>query len=278
MNQTLTIEIVQSQWLEAILADPVTKTSLTKKENGYYNENGGFFPLADKVPDFRVHINHNEEEWKKGQDVYESWKSKQLLKAENDESIYSNEQITDAPMYQRLPLKGRVLDVGGNLGNIRKYISDNQEYCSLDPFAGLHKLADGKAMLFKYYPMHLPLNFVAGFAEFLPFKNDCFDTVNMRSCIDHFFDPMLALHEAKRVLKNNGTLIIGMTVKVNSFKNVLKESVRKVLNVFTNKFRDDHIWHPSRNEIIDLCKNCGFEIEDEIWQSENVWYVSFRKK
>lgn len=260
------------------MADPVSKSSLIKKANGYYAEDGAFYPLIDNVPDFRVHVNQQEEEWKKGQDAYEGWKLKQLLKAENNEELYPNEQKFDAPMYEKLQLEGRVLDVGGSLGNIRKYMNENQEFCSLDPFAGVYKLAEGKKLLFKHYPMHLPLNFVAGFAEFLPFKPESFDTVNMRSCIDHFFDPEGALKEANRVLTGNGKLIIGMTVKVNTVKNLIKETVRSILNIFTNRFRDDHIWHPTKNEIILLCKQCGFESEDEIWQSKNVWYGSFRKK
>ena len=278
MNRKLFVEIVQSPWLEAILADPVSKTILIKKGNSYHSENGAVYEIKDKVPDFRVHVNQQEEEWEKGQQVYECWKQKQFEIAENNIDQYLQEQKRDAPMYEKLVLEGRVLDVGGSLGNIRKYMTENQEFCSLDPFAGVHKLAEGKANLFKHYPLHLPLNFVAGFAEFLPFSASSFDTVNMRSCIDHFFDAEQALHEATRVLKNNGKLIIGMTVKVKSIKNTIKESARKVLNVFTNRFRDEHIWHPTKNEMVSLCKKCGFEQEDEIWQNENVWYASFRKK
>jgi ubiquinone/menaquinone biosynthesis C-methylase UbiE len=154
---------------------------------------------------------------------------------------------------------------------------DNQEFCSVDPFIDVYKLAEGRSNLFKNYPLHLPLNFVAGYAEFLPFRSSTFNTVNMRSCIDHFFNPELSLLETYRVLKDNGKLIIGMTVDVNSMKNFLKETGRKILNLFTKRFQDKHIWHPSRYELIAMCKKCGFDLEDEIWQNENVWYASFRK-
>lgn len=277
MEANLTVEIVQSNWLEEILADPISKTTLKKNSDIYYSENGFSYKIKNRVPDFRIRLNQFDNEWQKGQDVYEQWMLKYLNNAENDNNYYPEEQKRDAPMYQKLVLEGRVLDVGGSLGYIRKYMTENQEYCSVDPFIDLHKLAEGKKNLFKNYLSDQQLNFVAGYAEFLPFGTSTFQTVNMRSCIDHFCNPELSLLEANRVLKENGKLIIGMTVKVNSTKNIIKEAARKILNLFTKKFQDKHIWHPSRNELITMCSKCGFDLEDEIWQNENVWYASFRK-
>jgi ubiquinone/menaquinone biosynthesis C-methylase UbiE len=280
MSDNLSIKIVQSPWLEAILTDPVSKAPLIKKDNSYCSQDGNVFNvyyIKETVPDFRVHINQQEEEWHKGQDAYESWMNKYLDNAEKNSQYYPDEKKRDEPMYKRLALEGRVLDVGGNLGAIRQYMAQEQEYCSVDPFINVYKLAAGRKKFFASYPMHLPLNFVAGFAEFLPFKSCSFNTVNMRSCIDHFFSPEDSLLEAHRVLDSNGKLIIGMTVKVKSVKNFLKETARCILNVFTDRYRDDHIWHPSKDEIVELCCKCGFKAEDEIWQNENVWYGSFRK-
>lgn len=277
MESKLTVEIVQSGWLEEILTDPISKTKLKRNSDGYYSPNGFSYSIKDKVPDFRIRLNQFDNEWQKGQDVFEQWMVKYLDNAESNSNYYPEEQKRDAPMYKKLVLEGRVLDVGGGLGNIRKYIVEGQEYCSVDPFINVYKLAAGRNNLFKNYPAEQPLNFVAGYAEFLPFEVSCFQTVNMRSCIDHFFNPELSLLEANRVLQENGKLIIGMTVKVTSIKNIAKEIARKILSLFTKRFQDKHIWHPSRNELITMCKKCGFDLEDEIWQNENVWYASFRK-
>lgn len=277
MKSKLFVEIVQSDWLEEILIDPISKTKLTRSNEGYYSERGFSYSIKNKIPDFRIRLNQFDNEWQKGQDVYEQWMLKYLNKAENDTDYYPEEQKRDAPMYKKLVLEGRVLDVGGSLGNIRKYMMQNQEYCSIDPFIDVYKLAEGRNNLFKNYPTEQPINFVAGYAEFLPFETSTFQTVNMRSCIDHFFNPELSLLETYRVLKDNGKLIIGMTVKVNSTKNIIKEAARRILNLFTKRFEDKHIWHPSKNELVTMCKKCGFELEDEIWQNENVWYASFRK-
>lgn len=277
MESTLAIQVVQADWLEAILADPISKARLKKSGNSYYSENGFSYAIKDRVPDFRIRLNQFETEWQKGQDHYEQSMVRYLERAEQDSNMYTDEQKRDAPVYEKLPLEGRVLDVGGNLGAIRKYMQEDQEFCSVDPFINVYKLATGRTNLFKYYPMHLSLNFVGGFAEFLPFTPASFETVNMRSCIDHFFNPELSLLEANRVLKENGKLIIGMTVKVSNAGNLVKETARKVLNLFTDKFQDKHIWHPSQRELTEMCNRCGFKLEDEFWQSENVWYAAFRK-
>jgi hypothetical protein len=95
MNKNLSIQIVQSPWLEAILADPVSKTPLIKKDNSYCSQDGNVhnvYYIKETVPDFRVHINQQEEEWKKGQDVYENWKLKYLLNAEKNSGFYPEEQ------------------------------------------------------------------------------------------------------------------------------------------------------------------------------------------
>lgn len=131
--------------------------------------------------------------------------------------------------------------------------------------------------IFDHYPLLTSLNFIEGYAEFLPFKSIVFDAANMRSCINHFFNPELSLLEANRVLSINGNQIIGMTFEIRSFKFILKESLRAVSGVFTKKYLDHHICHPIRESVIAMCKTCDFELEDEAWQSENIWYSSFRK-
>lgn len=50
-------------------------------------------------------------------------------------------------------------------------------------------------------------------AEHLPYKDMRFDFVSMAFCISYFEDLSVALTEAKRVLKNGGSLIIGFIDK-----------------------------------------------------------------
>ena len=65
----------------------------------------------------------------------------------------------------------------------------------------------------KAYPCLIePCNFLLAQAERLPFKNNSFDWVHMRSVLDHLEDPYVALKEAYRVLEPGGSLLIGLTV------------------------------------------------------------------
>lgn len=265
-------------WLKNILVDPISKQKISKNGVFWSSSSGFMYNEHNGIPDLRIRFTQTEKDWKKGQDFFEKWmKANYLSKGESDDSFYKNEILRDAPMYKQLVLDGRVLDVGGQMGHVRKFMNLNQEYCSIDPFITVPFLVKGCKNLFKNYPYHIPLNFVGGFAEFLPFKDACFDTVNMRSCIDHFFSPEVALLEAYRVLRPGGKLIIGMTVEKSGVKDKLKNQLRNVLGLFNNSFKDHHIWHPTYKGLIDLCSSKNFSLKKEIWQTSSIIYTEFRK-
>ncbi|MFH1563960.1 MAG: class I SAM-dependent methyltransferase [Nitrospirota bacterium] len=48
------------------------------------------------------------------------------------------------------------------------------------------------------------------FGEYLPFKNERFDTVLMLACLNHIKNQQLAIEESYRVLKPEGRIIISM--------------------------------------------------------------------
>ncbi|MBN2260325.1 MAG: class I SAM-dependent methyltransferase [Clostridiales bacterium] len=49
-------------------------------------------------------------------------------------------------------------------------------------------------------------NFVIAEAHYLPFKNNVFDKIHASHCLEHFESPYKFFREAKRVLKEGGTL------------------------------------------------------------------------
>jgi SAM-dependent methyltransferase len=275
LNVALTID----PWVQEILVDPISKkpfSSLEPKE--FKSEIGICYHFEADVPDFRVGMRKVSNTWAEGQAEYEVFLNKYLDNGESDPNFYQQEQKTDAPMYAKLPLLGRVLDVGGGFGSIRKYISAEQQYISIDPSVGIQNRAANRPRLFAAYPMSIPLNLVWGFAEFLPFTDDSFDTINMRSCIDHFANPEQALLEAYRVLRHEGRLIVGMSVESKSLKGTIKNTVKDLRGLLLPQFKDHHIWHPTYDGLVSLCDACGFSLEDYIWQSEEVVYCSFKRK
>jgi ubiquinone/menaquinone biosynthesis C-methylase UbiE len=49
-------------------------------------------------------------------------------------------------------------------------------------------------------------NFVIAEAHYLPFKNDAFDKVHAKHCLEHFENPLKFFKDVKRVLKKGGKL------------------------------------------------------------------------
>jgi len=278
-QEKLEVPVVISEWLKCLLVDPLSKRPFTHQSEVGLQASCGFkYQYKNGVPDLRVRLAGSADEWLEGQLAFESWLDQYFDQGEAHTDFYENEQALDAPVYEALKLYGRVLDVGGHLGHIRKYMEPNQEYCSLDPFVGVHLRASNRSNLFASYPLSTPINFVGGYAEFLPFQDGSFDTINMRSCIDHFFNPEIALLEAFRVLKEEGQLVIGLTLEGRTLKSRMKEFVRPVVSVFMPRYRDHHIWHPTYENLINLCDVCGFDLKNEVWQTPDILYASFTRR
>jgi ubiquinone/menaquinone biosynthesis C-methylase UbiE len=275
----LNVALTLDSWVKEILVDPISKKPFTSSEAEKFNTEIGIqYHFEAGVPDFRVGMRKVSKDWAEGQAEYEKFLDKYLDNGEADPNFYKQEQQVDAPMYERLPLLGRTIDVGGGLGAVRQYMTAGQEYISIDPAVGIHQRAANRPRFFDAYPMLVPLNLVWGFAEFLPFKDDSFDTVNMRSCIDHFANPEQALLEAYRILRQEGRLIVGISVENKNIKGKIKNTIKDLRGFLLPQFKDHHIWHPTYDGLVSLCDGCGFSLVDYIWQNEEVVYCSFMRK
>jgi len=99
---------------------------------------------------------------------------------------------------------------------VRKIIINNTNGYVLDLGCGDKPFLPDIRNQIKYYvgadhPDTLHLNIkveVYCIADCLPFKNNSFDTVLLTQVIEHLENPLLALNEIQRILKQNGTLII----------------------------------------------------------------------
>jgi ubiquinone/menaquinone biosynthesis C-methylase UbiE len=173
----------------------------------------------------------------------------------------------------------------GGVGTVREFIEESDHFISIDPYVNapsdIHP-----ARKEAYTCLTKPLNFIAANAEFLPFVQESFDWVHMRSMLDHVQVPDLALLEARRVLKQNGQLLIGISVEGGKSgklgaTEVAKEAVKKSLEIIgVDRWKDHHIWHPTYPALKKLIKDNGFTIVEEYWQpafKDNVCYVLARK-
>jgi ubiquinone/menaquinone biosynthesis C-methylase UbiE len=233
----------------------------------------------------------------KEKDNYEHY----LREIDSVKEIYTEEFI----------LSGKILDVGGHQGRLRYYLDEStqNELIITDPYPEVFSDLDQQPNLLKAFPqLKNPVTFIASFAEHLPLNNLQFDWVHMRSVLDHFYDPYLAIKEAYRVLKPGGKILIGLSIKEGELygqavipkktmieklfekirtgqfdtlgKVLLLQIKRRISRQNYRVKKDDHLFEWSYNNLVDLLKQSNFEKEKEHWQKPpytNVIYISAKK-
>jgi|SRR5882672_899130 len=219
--------------------------------------------------------------WRKGQDSYEKAFSSYSTTL-TDKQLHSVDEET-REIYDQINLSGRVLDVGGGYGMAGVQARVHPEnYISIDPMVCLWNQLDLHRPFANHYKTAANFVRIPGVAERLPFVNGLFDTVHMRSCIDHFADPLAALIEARRVLKDSGKLVIGIAlehaVKLTGYR--FKDGVKKLVKCsligeIYERFFDPHMFHPTEKGMKELLINGGFRVNKIVWQSGyfNVIYI-----
>jgi SAM-dependent methyltransferase len=189
---------------------------------------------------------------------------------ENSINGYLDEIEYDRVVYEYFNLSGSVLDVGGGVGTLREFLDPSVNFLSVDPHINcFSEIPVGK--IDAYSCLKVDCNFVAGMAEFLPIATQSFEWVHMRSMLDHVQVPDLALIEARRVLKGNGRLLVGMLVDGGksgrmSFGERFRELAKSLLSLFLKRFNDHHVWHPTYIGLVKLLEDNGFEVSREFWQ------------
>lgn len=95
---------------------------------------------------------------------------------------------------------GRVLDVGCGCLPRPGYMCEDITWVGVDPCPG---------------DVPRQFEFHTGFAESLPFPDSTFDGVFFGTSLDHLLDPTRGIHEAARVLKTTGKLLIWYSPRVD---------------------------------------------------------------
>lgn len=281
--------MILENWFRDILVDPLGKEPLSEVDGHLEAAYGRRYPVVDGICDLRVLNNEttaDQKLWREGQIAYTRMHRDEIPR---DAQIdYAAEIDSVRAVYQAIPLEGRVLDVGGHQGRLRAFIQPGQDYAGCDPFLEVFDGIAQQPNLLRAFPfLQQPINFVCCDAELLPFRSQSFQTVHMRSVIDHFLSPELALNEAYRVLVPGGKLIIGLYVEGGKLGREsgltgAKEAVKRLMSsVGIEAYKDHHIWHPTAQELLDLAADCGFAAEKTHWQEgtgDMVVYVGFRKQ
>jgi SAM-dependent methyltransferase len=281
------------EWVKKIIVDPLSKEKMLGFEDHYLTSYGKKYPLIDNcIYDFKIFqkeafFSKALSLWGHGQEEFEEEFDNQRvnLKLMDSKRDYKLMNRRDGIVYQNIPILGSCLDVGGYQGRIREYMDKDQKYLSIDPMLRVFDGIEKQLNLLKHYTcLNKKVNFLSGYGEYLPIKSNSFDTVHMRSCLDHMFLPELAILEAFRVLKDNGQIIIGVYVEGGKFglkPNFIKKRIKQILAMMNiEKYIDHHMWHPTYSELCKLLEISGFSIEKTHWQEgfdNTVCYVKALK-
>lgn len=272
----------------------------------------------ERVFDFRIHrptycIPTIMAKWADAQEEYKKYHSG--WRSIDNLTVYLDEIDSVKEIYtEEYSIEGKVLDVGGGQGRLRHFLKNKDVplYVSVDPYLEVFQDLESQPNLLKAYPcLREPCNFLSCYAENLPFNKNTFDWVHMRSVLDHFQDPYVALKEAYRVLKFNGTLLIGLTVRSgesslktdNNYNNasqsvstiskvkrkfrqggltsLAKGVVKRVMKKGEKNIPDDHMFRWTEGDLIDLIRTTGFKVIKEHWQKPPFTmciYLSVKKK
>lgn len=260
----------------------------------------------EEIYDFRISIPEycipaNNVSWAEMQQDYERYHDARI--SNDDYAMYLEEINSVTEIYTKeFHLQGKILDVGGYHGTTRYFLNKSEVdlYISVDPFISIFSGIEHKVNFLKAFPcINDPCNFLSCTAEYLPFKHRTFDWVHMRSVLDHFENPFLALNEAYRVLKTGGKILMGHSVWGGKSKFTLEQLNTKppkvtVTDRIVNRFKadgmggllkavknnigglqeakqekthaDHHTFCWTYDNTIDLLKRTGFKIEKEHWQ------------
>lgn len=287
---------------QEFLVCPISKQPMERLGDDYRAPCGFTYPNGD----FRVNLDFTSH-WAAEQSEYEKWLAEWRQDAES--SAARREEIDAAfdDVYSQISLDGLVLDVAGDIGTVVTQAGiDPERYVSLDTmrvdFADIERAYPNYAA---HYRRSRDVCFIQGSAEYLPVKDGYFDTVHLRGCLDHFTGPHLALLEAFRVLRPGGKVVVGVTLEgayekdvgawgpssAPRLQSVLRAGVAK-LKEYPHVFgplsrlkwrlqgvQDHHLFHPTRESLLDLLRRSGFTVQTEVWQKayHNVLYVEARR-
>ncbi len=188
-------------------------------------------------------------------------------------------------------LTGSVLDVGGGWGLFRRWWqrSPGDHFIVHDP--ALERFLGGAPSLYRELygeALKLPMTFVVGFGEELPYKDESFKEFICAAALDHTMQPERVLAEGYRCLKPGGRVLIILHLEgVAGTEQTLKRSFgRRLLRALRHPFKtirrifqgppqDHHMHHFTVDGVLNLLKAAGFTELEHRPYGENSGAVSF---
>jgi len=138
----------------------------------------------------------------------------------------------------------KVLDVGCGTGNVLMKLSSNEELKLYGVDISESMIKTAKKNLGNKAELKV------GDSEYMPWEDNSFDVIVCNASFHHYPNPEKALSEMKRMLKSDGTLIIGdPTAPV---------IIRQLINLNCKRSNKGDYRLYSKREIEELLIKCGF--------------------
>jgi 2-polyprenyl-3-methyl-5-hydroxy-6-metoxy-1,4-benzoquinol methylase len=201
----------------------------------------------------------------------------QALYAQEIEVLFRNKKTWEGWRYQErfaevikfvqryVPKKSKIIDVGTCQGNFSVRLA-SEGYITLGLDFKPIFLEYARWKLKKEKPKGMEnVNFIVGTASNLPIPSKAFDCVLFLEIVEHLSEPEKALHEVRRILRDDGLLVLS-TVKrfwfiasSRSFKEFKERRMRGEIRIDTI-FGDEHLFEPKEEELVNLLSSCGFHV------------------
>jgi ubiquinone/menaquinone biosynthesis C-methylase UbiE len=110
-----------------------------------------------------------------------------------------------------------------------------------------------KALLPKNVAKGKAFKLVRGQAEKLPLKDSSADFVLVKEVLDHCYDPLKVVAEARRVLRPGGLLVITLTNDHAWYKRLLPSLARRI-----KSGQHDHLYFFHPDQVVRLARQAGF--------------------
>ena len=164
----------------------------------------------------------------------------------NDKKVFTKQYIEsgitayNAFFKERGCLQGNILDIGGGWGLFRQWWEPGESDVFIVHDPGVERFLRGPYKLHHHYyqrAFSLPMTFVEGFGEELPYKNDIFDTCLIAATLDHCIYPHKLCAEAYRCLRPGGTILVMQSCGSSEFNSHRPHILKRLLK---------HLRHPKR--------------------------------
>lgn len=143
-----------------------------------------------------------------------------------------------------------IVDIGCGSGKFLEYLLPvTEKYIGIDPSDRmLSDAPKGKGF------------FIRGTGENIPIKDGIADIVLLKSVLDQCYSPNQVISESKRILKDNGRLIISLSNRDSYYS-----FIRRIYNRLRGHrgehfFESSHLFYFNISDVENMIKECGFDV------------------